>query len=345
MEPNARTSVDMAITGEIDLTVIIVNWNSLAYLRGCLCSLPATGQSFAYEVIVVDNQSTDDSRRALKTEEFSGIQVLLPDRNLGFVRANNLAARAARGRNLLFLNPDTLVVGDALTQMTRALDEDDRLGIVGCLLLNGDQTVQTTCVQPIPTLSNQLLGLDFLRQRFPRLSMWGIRVLSEPPSSDAKPVAVVSGACLMIKRRVFDQLGGFSRDYYMYAEEVDLCYAAAKAGWRVGHVGEATVVHFGGQSSNQVPTSSFADVLITNSVFTFLRKTRGRIYAQFYRVGQGVSGVCRLLALGVGYAALVWADSPRVNQLRGAIVKWAGITRWAIGLEKWTNQLTVDTDK
>jgi len=330
--------------GEIDLSIIIVNWNSLEFLRGCLRSLPPQDASLCYEVIVVDNRSTDGSRVALKSAEFREVRVLLPERNLGFVRANNLAAREARGRNLLFLNPDTVVIGDALSLMVRPLDSDPGLAITGCTLLNRDLSIQTTCVQRIPTLTNQLLGLEVLRRWFPKLPLWGLGPLYEPSQSDPKTVDFVSGACLMIRRAVFDAAGGFSKDYFMYAEEVDLCFTAAKAGWKVGYVGAATVIHYGGQSSHQVRKSSFSNVLMANSVFTFLRKTKGLTYASFYRAGQACSGICRILALAIFYGLVVCVCPKRAGSLRGALVKWAGITRWALGLETWTDQLLADSD-
>lgn len=333
------------IDGELDLSIIIVNWNSLEYLRGCIDSIRKTGNGISYEVIVVDNQSTDGSRRVLEGGEFPGIRVMLPGRNLGFVRANNLGASISIGKHLLFLNPDTLVFPDALKSMKQALDANQKLGIVGCRLLNRDLSLQTSCVQPLPTIANQILSIDLLRARFPNLPLWGIRVLYETDLDVIKPVPVVSGACLMIRRRLFEELGGFSRDYFMYAEEVDLCFGAAQRGWHVGYVGAATVVHYGGQSSSQAKKSSFADVLMANSIFTFLRKSRGLAYALLYRVCQIFSGALRLFVLGLAYAPLRAANAKRAPYVAGAIIKWIGITRWAIGLEVWANRLVVDADR
>lgn len=336
----------MAMMGsEPDLSIIIVNWNSLDYLRGCLASLQHGSEGTILEVIVVDNQSTDGSRDALLRGEFPHVKLLAPERNLGFVRANNLGASVASGRHFLFLNPDTVVRGDALAVMTRALDENPGMGIVGCELRNGDMTLQTTCVQPFPTLLNQLLGADVLRKIFPWPSLWGNAVLYEPPEQQPKPVEVVCGACLMIRNSLFRDLGGFSRDYFMYAEEVDLCYAAAKAGWQVGYIGSASVVHYGGQSSRQVKKSSFADVLIASSVFTFFKKSKGMHYAMLYRLGQGISGVCRLALIVLGYLPIWCVRKRDADLLRSAGVKWVGITRWAVGLEPWTKQLIRDVEQ
>lgn len=336
----------MAIAGrDPDLSIIIVNWNSLDYLRGCLESLRHGSAEIMFEVIVVDNQSTDGSREELLGEEFSHVKLLLPERNLGFVRANNLGATVARGRHFLFLNPDTVVKGDALAIMTHALDADPGLGIVGCQLRNGDMTIQTTCVQPFPTLANQLFGADVLRKLFPQPSLWGNAVLYEPPEPRPKTVDVICGACLMIRKTVFTDIGGFSRDYFMYAEEVDLCYTAAQSGWRVGYLGTACVIHYGGQSSRKVKKSSFSDVLIASSIFTFFKKSKGMPYALLYRAGQALSGISRLAMIAVGYAAARYLRPGEADWFRSAGVKWVGITRWAFGMEPWTQQLVRDADR
>lgn len=330
---------------EPDISIIIVNWNSLNYLRSCLASLPSGTAEITFEVIVVDNQSTDGSREALLGGDFTDVKIMMPERNLGFVRANYLGASVASGRHFLFLNPDAVVQGDALGIVTRALDENPRLGIVGCRLLNGDMTLQTTCVQPFPTLTNQLLGAHVFRKLFPRPSLWGNAVLSEPPDERPKPVEVICGACLMIRKDVFRNLGGFSRDYFMYAEEVDLCYAASKAGWQIGYLGSACVVHYGGQSFSKVKKSSLADVLIASFLFSFFKKSKGMPYAILYRADQALSGACRLILIAVGYLTVWCARKRDAHWLHGASIKWVGITRWAIGLEPWTQQLIRDLER
>lgn len=328
----------------VDLSIIIVNWNSLQFLRACLESVRTTTSNLSYEVIVIDNLSTDSSQEALTSDEFAGIRVLCPGRNLGFARANNLGARVAIGKALLFLNPDTVVLSHAIRGMLYALSSDETIGIVGCKLLNKDLSLQTSCVLPFPSLTNQLLCLDVLLNKFPSSKLWGVPVLDNPPHRVPQQVPVVSGACLMVRRETFEEVGGFSREYFMYAEEVDLCHTAARLGWKTAYVGTVSVIHYGGQSSSQVRTSSFSSVLKTHSVYTFLRRTRGPGYALAYRLGMLSSGLMRLVVLS-GVCLLVFPFRPNhTRSQRGAMVKWSGIARWALGLERWTERLAITAD-
>jgi len=328
----------------VDLSIIIVNWNSLQFLRACLQSVRTTTGRLSYEVIVIDNLSTDSSPEALQSDEFAGIRVLCPGRNVGFARANNLGAKVAVGKALLFLNPDTVVLPDAIRALLHALSSDETIGIVGCKLLNKDLSLQTSCVLPFPSLTNQLLCLDVLLNKFPRSALWGIPVLDDSACSVPQQVPVVSGACLMVRRKTFEEVGGFSKEYFMYAEEVDLCHTAARLGWKTAYVGSVSVIHYGGQSSSQVRTSSFSSVLKTHSVYTFLRRTRGPGYAFAYRIGLLSSGLVRLAILSSVclFVLPFWPD--RTRSLRGAIVKWSGIAKWSIGLERWTERLALTAD-
>ena len=125
-----------------DLSILIVNWNSVAFLRACLESIHANTKDIQFEVVVVDNASHDGCEQMLATE-FGSIRFIQSGSNLGFARANNLAFQASSGRNVLFLNPDTEVIGFALERLVRFLDENPRAGIVGPKLLNSDGSIQT----------------------------------------------------------------------------------------------------------------------------------------------------------------------------------------------------------
>src|SRR5262249_2706071 len=152
-------------------------------------------------------------------------------KNLGFAGANNAAFAHSRGRNVLFLNPDTEVMGNALSVMCSALDAIPDAGGVGCTLLNSDLSLQTSCIQAFPSILNQTLDFDFLQHLFPKSTLWGMRPLYAP-AGPAVTVDIISGACLMVRRITFEQVGQFSTDYFMYAEDMDLCYKFTLAGWR-----------------------------------------------------------------------------------------------------------------
>lgn len=317
----------------IDLSIIIVNWNSKDYLQACLASILADTAGIDYEIIVVDSGSFDGCGEMLKST-YPSVRFTQSQHNLGFARANNLGARSARGNVLLFLNPDTEIRGRAIERMQGRLLELPKAGVVGCRLLNSDGTLQTSCVQPLPTILNQVLNADILLRLFPTIGLWtSARRFEGVPSS--VPVEAISGACMMIRRQVFDQLGGYSTDYFMYAEDLDLCYKARASGFTNYYIAGAEIVHHGGGSTRK-GRSRFADVMIPESISRLLKKTRGESYSFLYRLALSGTAGLRLALLGLGLPAAMLAR--RTSAWSGAVSKWWAILRWGIGLEKWVHQ-------
>jgi N-acetylglucosaminyl-diphospho-decaprenol L-rhamnosyltransferase len=323
----------------MDLSIIIVNWNSTEFTRNCIASIESTARNMEYEIVVVDNASTDASCGAI-TEAFPRVKLIVAACNLGFARANNLGVEHSRGRKILFLNPDTVVLENAIQRMMSKLDSAPGVGAVGCRLLNGDLTLQTSCVQPFPSILNQALSIDWLMRRWPTLPIWGRRALYSEKVGVAE-VETVSGACIMIKREVFETIGGFSLDYFMYAEDKDLCYKVKKAGWKVGYVADAEIVHFGGQSTKKKKETGFSAVVMRESGFKFLRKSRGAAYAHAYRLVTFASAIVRLVVLSPLLAAPSFVFD-RSAVLR-AFTKWRRIARWSLGFEGWARQLGSDS--
>lgn len=312
----------------MDLSIVIVNWNCVADVEVCLESLRQARDGLRSEIIVVDNASTDDSTERLR--KYPDIQLVELPQNVGFAQANNVGFRSALGETLLLLNPDTKVLGNALEVMHKALQSSPKYGAVGCKLLNADGTLQTTCIQPFPTILNQMLCTEWLRMKTRRLRLWGIRPLFD--HTTAFPlVQVISGACLMVRRRAFQDVGGFSSDYFMYGEDVDLCYSLQQKGWEKVFVRDASVIHYGGQSSKK-QEKGFSIVVMRESVFRFLRKSRGNSYALMFRASLGISSIARILL-----AAPLWfADRAKGSN---TIHKWFRILRWSLGLEAWAKDL------
>jgi N-acetylglucosaminyl-diphospho-decaprenol L-rhamnosyltransferase len=318
----------------MDLSIVIVNWNSIEFLKECITSIQSTTEHLDYEVIVVDNASADDPSRIL-AEEFSWVKLIRSDHNIGFARANNLGAKHSCGNSILFLNPDTLIIQDAICRMVLQLDSDPQIGAVGCRLLNRDLTTQMSCVQSFPGLINQILGIDWLRRRWPDLSIWGTRALSPENLHSINDVDAVSGACIMVKREVFEKVGGFSTEYFMYAEEIDLCCKIHSAGWKIRYVGDAEIVHYGGQSTKKQGTG-FADVMMRESIFKFFRKFRGTPYAWLYRVSLLLSATARMMILAPLLALPNDLTAPK--SARAAFLKWRKIASWALSMQRWTQQ-------
>ncbi len=319
----------------MDLSIVIVNWNSTAFLRECLRSIYATATNLEFEVIVIDNASFDGSEMMVR-REFPTVEFVQSRKNLGFAGGNNIAFAHSSGRNVLFLNPDTELTGDSLRIMCSTLDATPDAGVVGCRLLNSDLSLQTSCIQAFPSILNQTLDFEFLQAVFPKSSVWGMRPLYEPRSQPSI-VDIVSGACLMIRRIVFEQVGQFNTDYFMYAEDMDLCYKVARAGWRNYFVGDATVIHHGGRSSSSRP-NHFASIMMWESKLTFMRARHGRAYAFCYQCAAATMSVARLVVLTAALPFTI--RKSRRETVRGTLAKWFKILRWSIGLESWASTYT-----
>jgi hypothetical protein len=315
----------------MDLSIIIINWNSKAYLQECLKSLNGNSKGLTREILVVDNASHDGSAQMVAAE-FPGVTFIQSDRNLGFAAANNRAARQAKGDCLLFLNPDTVVEGDALVKLVQTLRRLPDAGIVGARLLNSNRTLQTSCIQSFPTVTNQVLDCELLRRWFPQSSLWGMAALFDD-SLEPLPVEAISGACLMIKREVFERLGRFEERYFMYSEDIDLGFKIHQAGHKCYYVPAATVIHHGGGSS-QNARNAFSNVMIRESVYRFMRLHRGRLAAGCFRLSIGLSALLRLPA-----AMAIWLVRKEAGlNARATVRKWVAIFRWSIGMEPWAGK-------
>jgi N-acetylglucosaminyl-diphospho-decaprenol L-rhamnosyltransferase len=313
----------------LDLSILIVNWNSADYLKSCLTSVFREVHNITFEVMVIDNASYDGSAELIK-REFPQVAFIQSHENLGFARANNLGFTYSSGRSILFLNPDTEILKGSINTMYAALESSQLIGIVACKLLNSDLSVQTSSVQLFPTILNQFTDSNWLKHLLPRSKICGVAPLFTEASGSLADVEVVPGTCLMIKRDVFETVGLFCSEYFMYAEDLDLCHKVWNAGYSVCYTNDAVVVHHGGQSSKHRTEDGFADLAKRGSTLTFLRKTRGPAYVRWYRGTLILASVARLSILGV-----LLAISPgRVKvSLRCSVTKWRRILAWSVGLQ------------
>jgi N-acetylglucosaminyl-diphospho-decaprenol L-rhamnosyltransferase len=310
----------------MNVSVIIINWNSREYLKECLQSLIRHTKEITYEILVLDNASFDGSAEMIAAE-YPQVNFIQVRKNLGFAAGNNLAARRATGEMLLFLNPDTALQCDALSFLYQALKADQQAGVAGARLLNSDRTVQTSCIQAFPTVLNSFIDSDFLRKLFPRAAIWGMKPLFST-SNEPSQVDAVSGACLMIRRSLFDMLNGFDERYFMYTEDRDLCYRAYVSGCARLHVPSAVVVHHGGGSSRNNP-KLLPYLRVRRSIYRFMRLRKGRITATLFRCSQGLSAFYRLILLVLAFIILGRGSSGRDL----SIAKWVGVLCWALSID------------
>ncbi len=292
-------------------SIVIVSWNTRDLLAACLESVYAAPPSEPYEVWVVDNASTDGSADMVR-RRFPGVRLVAHEANLGFAGANNLALRRCRGDYVLLLNPDTIVQPEALNRLIHFLDDTPRAGGAGALLLNPDHTLQASC-HPRPTLGRELWRLLHLDRLLPlgdyEMARWD---RSRPRQAD-----VIKGAALMLRRQVLDQIGLLDETYFMYSEEVDLCYRLQQAGWQLFWVPAATVIHYGGQSTQQVAGDMF--LRLYQGKILYFRKHHGFVAVQVYRLILLFSAAIRI---GMSPVAALLRPSRRPDYRQMAGLYW-----------------------
>ncbi|MDQ6839391.1 MAG: glycosyltransferase family 2 protein [Actinomycetota bacterium] len=230
----------------LDVVVVVVNFNAGAHLVDCVDSLVAAG---APDIIVVDNASTDDSR-GLVVDRHPQVAWMDAGANLGYGRAANLGA-ARSGADVVVCNPDVVVAPDALRLLVAGLAADADLGIVGPLVHNSDGTIYPsarTFPDLVDAMGHGLLGLVTPHNPFTRRYR-----LLDWDHHDARRVDWVSGACMLVRRQAWDAIGGFDPSYFMYLEDVDLCWRAQRAGWDVIYEPAAEVTHAQGISTRLRP--------------------------------------------------------------------------------------------
>lgn len=299
----------------IDVSVVIVNWNTKELLSNCLASLRKHVAGTSLEIFVVDNGSADGSVEMVRTG-FPEVELIENGRNLGFARANNLALRRASGRYLLLLNSDTVVRGGALEGLVSTMDNDQAIGIVGLQLLNEDGSLQNS-VSSMPSLLTELGNKSLLRLLLP----------SRYPGKEhrfAAPVMVdsVIGACLMARREAVQAVGLLDEDFFFFLEETDWCLRMKKAGWKVMHDPRHSIYHLQGRSAGKVNVR--ARIEYWRSRYTFFRKH----YDVATQLALGVGLMVKLTVnLFFSFLANVLTLFTR-SRLRGKFSVYMGILAW-----------------
>ncbi|MHB8841321.1 MAG: glycosyltransferase family 2 protein [Candidatus Aquicultor sp.] len=229
------------------LSIVLVNYNSADMLVDCLRSIHESKLDFEHEIIVVDNDSHDDSLKKAKSG-FPAVRYLENKDNIGFARANNQGIRLAKGQYVLIQNPDTLVIGHAIENLVGFIRNNPGIGIVGGKLLNRDGSLQYS-IRRFPAITGQLFEALFMHKIAPQLSRrLGEVVLGE--SAYGKPLGVdwITGAIMMVDRAAIEQVGMLDESFFLYAEEVDWCYRMRQNGWRIVYYPDAVFTHFMGKT-------------------------------------------------------------------------------------------------
>lgn len=251
-----------------DLTITICSWNTVADTRICLQSLSDCQSECTLEVIVVDNGSTDGSAAMIHTE-FPWVTLIESPTNLGFCGGHNLALKKRNGKFALLLNSDTIVHPGALSELMEYGQEHPDVGIVGPKLLNPDGSLQYSC-RKFPNPMAALFRSTILGRLFPNNRYTKDYLMTEMPHDQATEVDWVSGAALLVSDSALDVLEGLDPNFFMYCEDVDLCFRAWKGGFKVVYYPKSVITHAIGRSSDK----AFAKMMLRfhRSMFYFYRK-------------------------------------------------------------------------
>ena len=236
-----------ALTAAPTLTIVTVAHNTRTVVRGCLDSIRASVVPFSVETFVVDT-GLDGTAAMVRAEYPEMITIDAPE-NPGYSAANNLALRRARGRFVLLLNPDTMLPPDGLAQSVARLERDPEIGILGVKLVRGDGSLDRACRRSFPTPQNALHHFLRLPKLFPRSARFGQYNLTHLDPDREYAVDAVAGSFMLLRREVLDRIGLLDEVFWMYGEDLDLCWRAREAGWRTHYYPAVRVLHLKGESS------------------------------------------------------------------------------------------------
>jgi hypothetical protein len=232
------------------VSVIVVSWNVRDLVLACLDAVFRRSDGLELDVIVVDNASEDGTVEAVAAR-FPEVRVVSSPVNLGFPRANNVGLERARGRHVLFLNPDTEVGEGTLRRCVRELDGSSEVGLVGCRLVEPDGTVQREGGRRHYRLRHLLWESFYLHVLLPRHPVFAHQLMGDWDHRDVRDVEAVMGAFMMVRAEVARDVGGLPHEVFMYHEDLAFCLRVRRAGWRIRYLGDVETLHLSGASSSR----------------------------------------------------------------------------------------------
>lgn len=267
-----------------DVSVIIVSYNVRYYLEQCLRSVIAASDGLDVEILVADNESPDNSVDYLEPL-FPEVCFIRTGGNLGFSKANNLALKQSVGRYVLFLNPDTIVSGNMLSDCVRFMDSHQKAGGAGVMMLNADGSFALESRRSVPTPFVSFCKMSGLGSLFPKSRLFGRYYMDYLDRNSESQIEVISGAAMFVRRAALEQTGGFDEDFFMYGEDVDLSYRILKAGWENWYI-PTRILHYKGESTNKT-SFRYAQVFY-DAMLIFFRKHFSNLSGIFAAVVKSV---------------------------------------------------------
>lgn len=314
---------------EYDLSIIIVSYNSCSLIVKCIESIYKFSENLKIQIIISDNASSDNTVDTIE-KKYHDVYIIKNNRNLGFAKANNGAIKYCKGRFVLFLNPDITLIEPVFKKMIKFLETNDDAGLVGCKLINPDGSIQKSFFETFPTLTNRFLDAIYVEKLVNKYSH------HDKINDDSRKVAGITGACMLLRKNLIDELGGFDESFFMYCEDVDLSFRVKQMGYNIYYLEDIAILHHLGASGKKRKRSYFEKVLTKESVYRFFIKHHGRAKAVLYRFLMIIGSILRLTILfslvpitqilGVSYGF----------NYSNSVSKYMRVVSWGLGFEKWT---------
>ena len=265
----------------MQLSVIIVNYNVKNLLRDCLLSVQKAAHSIDTEIIVVDNTSNDGSVEMLKAE-FKDVKLIANTQNLGFSKANNQGIAQAQGKYILLLNPDTLINKNTFEDCLNFSKQTNNCGGIGVQTLDANNQFLKESKRGFPTPWASLCRLSFLNKLFPNSALLNGYYLGHLSNDENHQVEVLAGAFIWIKKSIIDEIGGLDETYFMYGEDIDFSYRIQQAGYHNYFLGTVTILHYKGESTDKY---SFKHIkYFYDAMKIFSKKHYPRTYPLYHMV-------------------------------------------------------------
>ncbi len=279
----------------MDLSVIIVNWNTKQLLEECLASIYKFTKNIKFEVIVVDNGSTDDSQ-AMVRKKFSYAKLIENKDNLGFAKANNLGIKSAIGKYILLLNSDTYFIENSLPKIVEYADKQKNLGVLAPQLLNVDKSIQQS-VGFFPNLPQIFYWMSFIDDLPFGQLLKPYHVDHDSFYKKDQHADWVTGAALLIPKNILKKAGNLDEKIFMYGEDVEWCWRIKKAGFDIIYTPSTKIVHIGRGSSGQISKRAFVGEF--EGLKYFYNKHKAPTSLQIMRILLKIGALARILVFGI----------------------------------------------
>lgn len=294
----------------MELSIIIVNFNTNGFLIDCLESILNSGISVDFEICVVDNNSRDQSFCARFNS--SRIKFIFNKKNYGYSVANNIGIQNTTGKYILFLNPDTLIYPGSVDLLISRIAADKLIGAIGPKLIKEDGTLDKACRRSFPTPSvwfYHSFGFGKLFPKNPKFSSYNFDYIDPDIELDVDSLA---GACMLIRREVIEIIGGFDERFFLYGEDIDLCLRIKKKGWRIKYFPLAVVTHYKGRSASLFAVRSTVEFYRSMYLFYFKHYFDKKNYITNILI---IAGIAILFFLRV--VKLCWLIIRQINLFQG----------------------------